>query len=547
MKLRKILCLVLAAVMLLSVLAACNNDKPVETKPKETQGTSKPTETKSAETEPAKVEYTFPLAEPLTVTVDALLAKAEYPLSENIAWKYIQELSGFVFETTEIVAGEFKEKENLRMNSGEYGEMLFKCNTIDINQYGMDGIILPIEDIIKEYMPNLCKILDERKAWDVITAPDGHIYAIPNVQMTGAKFNNGTNIWINQEWLTKLNLKMPTSPEELYTVLKAFKEQDPNGNGQADEIPLIDYGGGTLLHNLMGFFDYGLYYGSNWMVIDGEMKYVPMTEEGKEIISWMKKFYDEGLINSDFVTVDNETIQAIGKASDEGVVGMFLASSVSNFVSNEAKQNADHWVSFKPANPELFPLDNGVRHGGLALTDKCKNPEVILAFFDYLYTQEGGLIIRSGVENVSYRFTEEGYLESINEGFQANVYQATFMGAANVPGIIPDAFYFQSANATTRYINDEQFREGYGCHVVGVPVPSVSRTTEETEEFTIINTDVSTAVKAYYAEAITGVVDLESTWADFQASLKAMGVERMIEIQNAAYQRAVEKQAAAAG
>jgi len=121
------------------------------------------------------------------------------------------------------------------------------------------------------------------------------------------------------------------------------------------------------------------------------------------------------------------------------------------------------------------------------------------------------------------------------------------MAAANVPGIIPDAFYFQSANATTRYINDEQFREGYGCHVVGVPVPSVSRTTEETEEFTIINTDVSTAVKAYYAEAITGVVDLESTWADFQASLKAMGVERMIEIQNAAYQRAVEKQAAAAG
>ena len=197
--------------------------------------------------------------------------------------------------------------------------------------------------------------------------------------------------------------------------------------------------------------------------------------------------------------------------------------------------------------PSCSPLDNGVRHGALALTDKCQNPEVILAFFDYLYTQEGGLIIRSGVENVSYRFTEEGYLESISEGFESNVYQATFMGAANVPGIIPDAYYFKNAKPVNRYVNDEQFREGYGCHVVGVPVPSITMTTEESDEYSILKTDIETAVKAYYAEAITGVVDLESTWADFQASLKAMDVERMIEIQNVAYQRAVENQAAAAG
>ena len=49
-------------------------------------------------------------------------------------------------------------------------------------------------------------------------------------------------IWINQTWLDNLGLDVPTTTEELYTVLKAFKENDPNGNGIQDEYPLV---GGT--------------------------------------------------------------------------------------------------------------------------------------------------------------------------------------------------------------------------------------------------------------------------------------------------------------
>ena len=58
---KKLLALLLAVVMVVSVLAACNNEKPVETKPKETQGGNKPAETKPNETpaEPVKLTFMF--------------------------------------------------------------------------------------------------------------------------------------------------------------------------------------------------------------------------------------------------------------------------------------------------------------------------------------------------------------------------------------------------------------------------------------------------------------------------------------------------------
>ena len=87
----------------------------------------------------------------------------------------------------------------------------------------------------------------------MITATDGHIYAFPWIEELGAGKENIHSIdtfpWINVEWLNNLGLDMPTNAEELKEVLLAFKNDDPNGNGQADEIPLsfiINHGGEDL-------------------------------------------------------------------------------------------------------------------------------------------------------------------------------------------------------------------------------------------------------------------------------------------------------------
>ncbi|MGV2788079.1 ABC transporter substrate-binding protein, partial [Clostridium perfringens] len=108
----------------------------------------------------------------------------------------------------------------------------------ELVNYGTDGTILPLEDLIDQYAPNLKALLDRRP--DIkssITAPDGHIYGLPSWEEN----NLGTNPFfhvINKKWLDKLGLKMPQTLDEYTEALAAFKTQDPNGNGKADEIPL---------------------------------------------------------------------------------------------------------------------------------------------------------------------------------------------------------------------------------------------------------------------------------------------------------------------
>ena len=70
------------------------------------------------------------------------------------------------------------------------------------------------------------------------TMPDGHVYTFVS---TGLAPFIGLNRLgcINQDWLDAVDMDIPTSLDELTEVLKAFKTQDPNGNGEQDEIPLM--------------------------------------------------------------------------------------------------------------------------------------------------------------------------------------------------------------------------------------------------------------------------------------------------------------------
>lgn len=532
MKCKKILALVLSCVMLLSVLAACNSQKPVETQPQETQDTSKPVETQPKETEDNTI--TFPLKENMELSVMYVLGNASYPVTDNIAWKHLQEIWNITFNTTEFAPAEATEKMNLLMSSGEYSEVLFKANKIDINQYGMDGILIPLEELIKEYMPNLCALLDERDGWKDIAAADGHVYSLPNFTRTDPNQSNGMYWWINKGWLDKLGLEMPDTPEELYDVLKAFKEKDPNGNGIADEIPLAARADVDYTH-LLGLFGDGLHYSNYWMVMDGQMEYLPTTEYFKEnLLELFSKMYTEGILNPDMFTMDQDQFRAVC-GGEEVIYGMLWDSSCAYFSDENERYN---WVTLKPFDTDNYAIGKGFQLGGLAITDKCKNPEIVLSAVDYLYSEEGGKVVRMGVEGVSYKINEDGTWENLKENFDSVTYQATLMGSASVPAAMPDLYYDMPAAEATRWTNNECWGAGYGVGSQGVIMPGIVLTEEENEEYSILFTDISAYVNNYVAECTTGIVSIEDTWDEFQATLKQMQVERMIEIYRAAYERA---------
>ena len=536
---KKILALVLACVMLLSVLAACNNTKPVETQPKET----KPTETKPAETQPQETEapgITFPLAETLEVSVLYVNGNTSFPIADNEVWKYLQEQANMKFDTLEMSGSDIKEKGTLLLSGGDYPQVLFKCNQLDLDKFGSDGLLVPLDDLIREYCPNLTALLDERNAWSTITSPDGHIYALP--QVGNPQQDGGMISWINTRWLENVGMDMPTNKEEFYQVLKAFKEQDANGNGDPnDEIPWVPQAGSQIA-SIIGminiFGDAGQWMQTYWVAQDDKMVYLPTTEYFKEEwIKYIKKLYDEGLMHPDSFTLKSADVNAICKSGDD-IVGIQYSSSTSRY-SELGTWN--EWATIKPFNVENYVLQNGISTKALAFTDKCdeETVKILLAWVDQLYTEEGGWLPRIGIEGETFTLNADGTYTTFDDNYENYTYQCTLMGSASVPYKLPDLYLYGMSDPEELHTCKEIREEGYGPWAIGTIMPTLTYTEDETEERSSLWTDINSYVRNYVAECVTGVIDVDATWAEFQATLDVMGVDRLTEITDGAYQRAM--------
>lgn len=544
MRLKKLVALGLALIMTTLALAGCGStgekENSVSSSAVESSVPSSETDAVASSTEEESNEIVFPLEETMNFSCLGMMCNTYY-LADNMAWKALLERANITMDLTEIKPAEMGEKGGLIMASGDYPEVLWKCAALGLDNLGMEGILIPLEDLIREYAPNLTAILDEVGGWEELAAPDGHIYSLPNVGK--ATLNGASNMifWINESWLENVGLKEPTNPEELYEVLKAFKEQDANGNGDPnDEIPMTAFGGkvNTYIRYLDGYQPYlsNGYFG----VLDGEFLFFPMTDRyKKDYLEFYAKLYAEGLLDNNCFTQTQDQVKAIGAANE--VYGIFINSS-SAYAPTESRTEYGTLHSF---NEEGLALNTGLSKNGLAITDKCENPEVIIAWADYLYTEEGGRTVRMGIEDVSYKINEDGTYSSITpEGIENRTYQCTLLGNATVPFRVPDLYYkINSAdNPAAAKDNEETYGEDGVLGIEnGVVMPPLVFTEEENEELSILQTDIMSYVGNYEAEVISGIVSLEDTWQEFQNNLKAMNVDKLVEIYTAAYERACAK------
>ena len=212
--------------------------------------------------------------------------------------------------------------------SGDLPDAIFNAaaGDYDLLNWAESGVIVPIEDLIEDYMPNLKKIFDENPEYrQMSTAPDGHIYSMPWIEELGEGKESIHTVngmaWINKEWLDNLGLEMPQTTDQLMTVLEAFKTQDPNGNGEADEIPFsfINNGGNEDLKFLMGAF--GLGDNDDHLVVDndGQVQFTANKEGYKEAIKYFNEMNNKGLIDKEAFEQDWNTYVAKGKEHKYGV------------------------------------------------------------------------------------------------------------------------------------------------------------------------------------------------------------------------------------
>lgn len=486
---------------------------------------------------------------------------------DNAYTKYIEEKTGVDIEFMYFssTASEYRQQLALMASSNEtFPDVLLGFNALGsrtVNQYGEDGYFLDLTDLIDEhadaYNAHYAELSDKVKELvklRMVNQNDGKIYGMPMVTQILID-NIQSLLFINQKWLDTVGMAAPTTVEELYNVLKAFATKDPNGNGIADEIPML---GGTMISDYV--INAYTYFEENhpYNVADGKVYAPYKTDEFREALKMLNRMCEEGLYSdlSFTVTSNTELKNLYTPASGTSTVGI-IAGHPSN-KTNTASPVLDEYVA-------LAPLSAKTEKGGYLvvsedtvsltsfITKDCKNPEAAMKFIDFFYEDETIKRGRHGEKDVDWKegsgmdiYGNEVTTVTINE-------EAFFDGCQtwgiNVCGIhTADNYNRVATEGEDAGAKVSKLLEGSYALIDKYPVNADTiRNLEYTNEEDDIKEQYESTINSYVKEQINlfimGSLDIESD-ADWNAYLKQIdniNFADVLGIKQSAYDRINKK------
>lgn len=444
-----------------------------------------------------------------------------------------------------------EEKRNLALASGNLPDAFHSASmpTADILKYGQQGVFIPLNDLIEEYAPNFKKILDENEEVKrALTFPDGNIYSFPQMNEPDLlSYRIGPLPWINEEWLDNLDMDMPETTEEFYEYLKAVKEDDPNGNGKADEIP---YGGpaiDTLVTYLRGSFGVANM-GSSNANIDLEpdtedIRFYPTTDEYKKLLTYMHRLYSEKLIEQNIFSIEQG--QYLANAS-EGKYGSTSWYSPEEIFGKEAGEVLTGMPTLEgPDGHKEFTTLNSLAFGigAFVITNENENPAATVRWIDHFYGDEGMKLFFMGVEGETFEETEDGKFEYMDhiinseEGLTYEQEQAKYMTfpGGGFPSVVSEK-YFKGPAMSDKAVAAAETVEP---DIVEEPWAAFIYTKEEQDQLDSFGADIDKYVTEMRDKFISGDASLDE-WDKYVKTIEDMKVDKYIEIKQAAYDRYME-------
>lgn len=294
------------------------------------------------------------------------------------------------------------------LSSGEpIDVMSMDTNQFDYAGFCRDGLLLPLDDYLKSgKYPTLAKLAYGDVYFNRYNV-DGKVYGIPEPIQPG-DWNN----YIRSDWLEKVGLSIPTTPEEMYEVLKAFKEKDPDGNGVDDTIGIYVAQKNQHLDPLMQMFVNirGTEYDA---LADGKIQYNWVAPAYKDALTYINKLFHEGLINQDMFTLNDKNYMRAKFSA--GQCGWVNSPMIAGDFNELLKVAPDAKVALMSPMPHA-PTASGAYAGDAnwnwmqnVLPATCSNPEKVLDLLEYLHSPEGRKLICTGIEGIHYdRFEQDG-------------------------------------------------------------------------------------------------------------------------------------------
>jgi putative aldouronate transport system substrate-binding protein len=436
-----------------------------------------------------------------------------------------------------VVPGEvLNEKLNLTMASGDLPDLM-NLNVNYINQNLSSGAFLALNDLVDNTAPRLAKKMTPTVKKYVVNQLDGKYYGIP--LMGTARYKEG---WlVRGDWLSKLGLKEPDTLDDWITVLRAFRDKDPDGNGKNDTIPFTYYAGtmrtNAILSNSFGFTEWW------WSIIDGKPVYNPTHPRYKEAITWLANAYKEKLWDQEFVTASTKQWEERLSSGAAGAThGNLARSDMFNAVGRKINPSYNMIGVTPPAGPRGergYNTYSSTLPGYVtAVTKGCKNVDAAMKYLDFWFSDEGSILSTMGIKGVTYDVKDGkevyiGEMAAPDAGTNIGLWAKWGINQQMFPRNYYPVYYDLVMGPNTKEAAKKA--EAYFKD----PFPPLSFTKEESARVKEIVAAVEPMANQYMDRMVMGELPL-TQWDAFQTDMKKAGVDELNQIYGAAYQRFVK-------
>ncbi|RRJ66650.1 extracellular solute-binding protein [Paenibacillus oralis] len=332
------------------------------------------------------------------------LGAGTLPDSDNPHVKYVDEKTGVEYRLiTSPPGSEPVQYLNVMIASADYPDILRPVGGVEQALIKQGGA-LALDELLPKYAPNVWKNIPE-EAWDIVrsASPDGRIYYVPKVFLVPERAP-----LIRKDWLDKLGLDMPKTVSDYKEVLKAFRDGDPNGNGEKDELPTTGREFGKWMDHLFAMYGVAMWEGNpEWDIYEGQIQYAGITPNMKAAIGFIRELYAEKLLDNE--TFLNKGDVWMAKINNNLVGSWFhLPANLESRHQAIAQKQPEAYIAGMPL-PKAEGFDGFVTQKSMgepewlipaASKDKA---EAALKLLDFFYDEKNAEFVRFGIEGLQHQ------------------------------------------------------------------------------------------------------------------------------------------------
>ena len=498
----------------------------------------------------------FPLAEKKTLTgMISYPPSTESNPNNRTIFKRLQEATNVEIDWMAIQSDQWGDKIALNMaNPNLLTDFVFSADFSDndLLRYANYGAIIPLEEYIDTYMPNLKAVFEKYPEYKKMsTDTNGHIWALPWIEQLGSEKTAIQTVsemsFINKKWLDFLGLEIPGTVDEFEQTLLAFKEHAPELQAEfgieGSIIPMsciINDGSQDPALLINGFGDgYGDGdQGRHIAVTDTREVICTATQQGfKDGIAWLHRLYEEGLIDPEAFTQEWSTYVAKGKSGRYGVCFSWDVANIDNITD---------WVPLpaltadtRNITPENGSFTSGYNRGRCVVTAVAREPALVCAWLDLVYAPMQSPQNNWGTygEDDDFDIFEMGTNDegkpmlkhaALGDASPVEVREAESVGG---PLAILDEYYgvYVTCPDDAQYRLDwikDYFTPDMNTQYV---YPNVFMSREDTDRLSVLTTDIAQYINECRSRWIMNGYT-ENDWNEYRNKLEAYGLEEYLSI-----------------